>query len=135
MQDAGSTNPYLRWGPTSAVSSDFRGAQFWFPGVTDAQFPGLLVNNVDKWHIAQSFYVEDASFFRLKNIMLGYTLPGKFINRLKLKSLRLYGSIDNIWVFSNSTVPDPEPVAPDGYSNGNDYPLPRKVTMGFEINF
>jgi hypothetical protein len=135
MQDAGSTNPYSRWGPTSAVSSDFRGAQFWFPGDENAEFPGLLTNAVDKWHIAQSFYVEDASFFRLKNIMLGYMLPDKFTKRVKLKSLRLYASIDNIWVYSRATVPDPEPVTPDGYSNGNDYPLPRKLTLGAEINF
>jgi hypothetical protein len=135
MQDAGNTNPYVRWGPTSAISSDFRGAQFWFPGSTDAQFPGLLVNNVDKWHIAQSFYVEDASFFRLKNIMLGYTIPSNITRRVKMKSLRVYGSIDNIWVYSRATVPDPEPVAPDGYSNGNDYPLPRKFTVGLELNF
>ena len=135
LQDAGNTNPYTRWGPTSAVSSDFRGADFWFPGVVDAQFPGLLVNTVDKWHIAQSFYVEDASFFRLKNIMMGYMLPAKLTNRAKLKTVRLYGSIDNIWVYSKATVPDPEAVAPDGYSSGNDYPLTRKFTVGLEVNF
>ncbi|HWI90788.1 MAG TPA: SusC/RagA family TonB-linked outer membrane protein [Flavisolibacter sp.] len=135
MQDAGNSNPYVRWGPTSAVSSDFRGSNFWFPGDENAQFPGLLTNAVDKWHIAQSFYVEDASFFRLKNIMLGYTLPDKVSKRVKLKQVRFYGSIDNIWVYSKATVPDPEPVSPDGYSNGNDYPLPRKITIGAEINF
>lgn len=135
MQDAGNTNPYTRWGPTSAVSSDFRGAQFWFPGVLDAQFPGLLINSVDKWHIAQSFYVEDASFFRLKNIMMGYTLPNNFTRRAKLKAVRVFGSIDNIWVYSKATVPDPEAVAADGYSSGNDYPLPRKFTVGLEVNF
>ena len=135
MQDAGNTNPYTRWGPTSAVSSDFRGADFWFPGTTDAQFPGLLVNNVDKWHIAQSFFVEDASFFRLKNIMLGYTLPNSLTKRAKLKTVRFFTSIDNIWVYSKATVPDPEAVSPDGYSSGNDYPLPRKVTVGLDINF
>jgi hypothetical protein len=52
-----------------------------------------------------------------------------------MKALRVYGSIDNIWVYSKATVPDPEPVAPDGYSNGNDYPLPRKFTVGLELNF
>jgi TonB-linked SusC/RagA family outer membrane protein len=135
MQDAGNGNPYVRWGPTSAVSSDFRGSNFWFPGDENAQFPGLLVNSVDKWHIAQSFYVEDASFFRLKNIMLGYTMPDKISKRLRFKQVRFYGSIDNIWVYSKATVPDPEPVSPDGYSNGNDYPLPRKLTIGAEINF
>ncbi len=135
MQDAGSVNPYVRWGPTSAVASDFRGANFWFPGVADAQFPGLLTNTVDKWHIAQSFFVEDASFFRLKNIMLGYTLPNNFAKRLRLQGVRFFGSLDNVFVYSRATVPDPEAVQPDGYSSGNDYPLPRKVTLGAEINF
>lgn len=135
MQDAGSVNPYTRWGPTSAVASDFQGAGFWFPGVPDAQFPGLLTNTVDKWHIAQTFYVEDASFFKVKNIMLGYTLPDKLTRRWKMKGVRLFGSLDNVFVYSRATVPDPEAVQPDGYSSGNDYPIPRKVTLGAEINF
>jgi TonB-dependent starch-binding outer membrane protein SusC len=135
MQDAGTSIPWTRWGPTSAVSSDFRGADFWFPGTTGAEFPGLLTNNVDKWHIAQTFYVEDASFFRLKNIMLGYNLPSNVASKVKMKSLRVFGSIDNIWVYSRATVPDPEAVAADGYSSGNDYPLPRKLTVGLEFNF
>jgi len=135
MQDAGNTNPYVRWGPTSAVASDFKGADFWFPGEENAQFPGLLINPVDKWHIAQSFFVEDASFFKIKNIMLGYMLPSKVTNRVKLKGIRFFGSLDNILVLSKANVPDPEAVQPDGYSSGNDYPLPRKVTIGAEINF
>jgi TonB-linked SusC/RagA family outer membrane protein len=135
MQDAGSTNPYTRWGPTSAVASDFRGSNFWFPGSEGAQFPGLLVNTVDKWHIAQSFYVEDASFFKVKNVMLGYTLSDKISRRMHLKGIRLFGSLDNIFVYSRATVPDPEAVQADGYSSGNDYPIPRKVTFGAEINF
>lgn len=135
MQDAGTGNPYLVWGPFSGPSSDFRGAFFWTQNGDNAEYPGLVVNNVDKWHIAQSFYVENASFFRVKNIMVDYSLPEKLMRRLRLKGVRVYSSIDNVWVYSKATVPDPEPVQPDGYSSGNDYPLPRKLTLGLEVNF
>ena len=57
------------------------------------------------------------------------------MERLKLTGVRIYSSLDNVWVYSNSNVPDPEAVQPDGYSSGNDYPLPKKVTLGLEINF
>lgn len=135
MQDAGSSNPYMVWGPFSGPASDFKDAHFWtYPGDV-AQYPALITNNVDKWHIAQSLYVEDASFFRVKNIMLSYSLPNPLMKRLKLTSVRFYGSLDNVWVHSNSNVPDPEAVQPDGYSSGNDYPLPKKATIGLEINF
>jgi hypothetical protein len=67
--------------------------------------------------------------------MLGYTLPNSLTKRAKLKTVRFFTSIDNIWVYSKATVPDPEAVSPDGYSSGNDYPLPRKVTVGLDINF
>jgi hypothetical protein len=136
MQDAGTGDPYGVWGPFSATASDFRGSNFWFPNNPEgAEFPGLITNNVDKWHIAQTFYVEDAGFFRVKNIMLGYNIPANLASKAKLKGVRIFGSLDNVWVYSNSTVPDPEPVQPDGYSNGNDYPLPRKFTIGLEFNF
>jgi len=67
--------------------------------------------------------------------MLAYSLPAKLMQRMKLAGIRVYSSIDNIWVYSNSNVPDPEAVQPDGYSSGNDYPLPKKMTIGLEVNF
>jgi TonB-dependent starch-binding outer membrane protein SusC len=135
MQDAGSSTPWSVWGPFSGPASDFKDAHFWsYPGDV-AQYPALITNNVDKWHIGQSLYVEDASFFRVKNIMLSYSLPSNLMKRLKITGVRVYSSLDNVWVYSNSNVPDPEAVQPDGYSSGNDYPLPKKMTIGLEVNF
>jgi hypothetical protein len=108
---------------------------FWRKPGDHASYPSLVTNNVDKWHIAQSLFVEDASFFRIKNVRLGYSLPQKWTSRLKLKSVRVYGILDNVWVFSRATVPDPEAVQVDGYSSGNDYPIPKKATLGLEVNF
>jgi hypothetical protein len=95
----------------------------------------LFGNAVDKWHIAQSMFIEDASFFRIKNLSLGYMVPEKLAKKLKLRSIRFYSILDNLAVFYNATVPDPELVQADGYTNGNDYPLPKKFTFGVDINF
>jgi len=124
-----------RWGPYSGPASDFGGLDFWRKPGDVAFFPSLFTNNVDKWHIAQSIFTEDASFFRLKNINLGYTLPTKLAQKLRLRNIRFYSIIDNVFVLHNSTVPDPELVSPDGYTNGNDYPLPKKFTFGLELQF
>lgn len=128
-------NPFVNWGPNSGPAADFGGLQFWQNAGDNAFFPSLFGNNVDKWHIAQSLFIEDASFFRIKNVTLGYMLPDKLVKKLRLRGLRVYSILDNLAVFYNATVPDPELVQPDGYTNGNDYPLPKKFTFGVDINF
>ncbi|MBO9566292.1 MAG: SusC/RagA family TonB-linked outer membrane protein [Niastella sp.] len=124
-----------RWGPYSGPASDFGDLEFWRKTGDNAYFPSLFTNNVDKWHIAQTIFTEDASFFRMKNINIGYTMPQKIAQKLRLRNIRLYSIIDNVFVLHNATVPDPELVSPDGYTNGNDYPLPKKFTFGLELNF
>ena len=79
--------------------------------------------------------MENASFVRLKNIQLSYTLPQNLIKRLKLRMLRVYTVVDNIAVKSWSSVPDPEAVQPNGYSTGNGYPIPKKWTIGLDLTF
>jgi TonB-linked SusC/RagA family outer membrane protein len=62
---------------------------------------------------ASSFYVhswaiEDGSFLRINNLTLGYTLPKDLLAKAKIKSLRFYGTINNLAVFTNYTGYDPE---------------------------
>lgn len=135
LQDAGTSDPYTLWGPRSGPASNFNVSDFWTKPGDIAKYPGLITNNVDKWHIGQSMYVEDASFIRIKNIRLGYALPQKLTKKLGMSMIRFYGLMDNVKVWSKSTVPDPEAVGIDGYSGGNDYPIPKKYTFGFDLTF
>lgn len=135
LQDAGTDNPYFFWGPRSGPASNFSASDFWSKPGDVAKYPGLITNGVDKWHIGQSMYIEDASFLRIRNIRLGYTLPQKLTNRMGLSMVRFYGIMDNVKVWSRSTVPDPEAVRVDGYSGGNDYPIPKKYTFGIDLTF
>jgi TonB-linked SusC/RagA family outer membrane protein len=127
--------PWSSWGPGSGPAADFGDLEFWKQPGDQAYFPSLFGNLVDKWHIGQSLFIEDASFFRIKNVNLSYAIPNSLAQRVRLRGIRIYSVIDNLAVFHNSTVPDPELVQPDGYTNGNDFPLPKKFTFGLELQF
>ncbi len=72
-------------------------------------------------------FVEEASFFKLDNITLGYTL-----NKIKNTTLRLYGSVQNVFTITDYDGLDPEINL--GIDN-NFYPRPRSFVMGVNIDF
>lgn len=79
-------------------------------------------------------YVEDGSFIKIKNIQLGYTLPGKSAKKW-FSSLRLYAQVRNAFVFSKYTGFDPEVsggILDTGVDRGS-YPQPRTYTVGIDI--
>ena len=91
------------------------------------------------WNSASQRYVEDGSFTRLKNITIGYTLPGdafeKYISRL-----RFYVSGQNLITVTDYSGLDPEIARVDANANsaGIDigrYPQPKSVIFGLEVTF
>ncbi|MGC4234090.1 MAG: SusC/RagA family TonB-linked outer membrane protein [Niabella sp.] len=77
------------------------------------------------------YYIENASFFRLDNINLGYNF-GKILNNKA--SLRLSGSIQNVFVITKYRGADPENGGNTGVDN-NIYPRPRIFSLGANIDF
>lgn len=85
-------------------------------------FPRITQSNLNNNGRTSSWYVEDGSYVRLKNIQLGYTLPANITSKLKaFSSFRMYVSGQNLLTFTNYTGMDPEV--------GSDNPL----KLGFEI--
>lgn len=87
-----------------------------------------------------SFYVEDGSFVRMKNIQLGYT----FTNKFGLDKLRLSVSGQNLWTWTNYSGVDPEvaggdPRQDDGVKGsgfgGWNYPVQPTIMMGLNVAF
>src|SRR5690606_19240823 len=84
--------------------------------VTDPAALAKLNEGVGLWaplRSASSFYVhswaiEDGSFLRINNITLGYTLPANILKRVGIQSLRVYGTVNNLAVFTKYTGYDPE---------------------------
>lgn len=85
------------------------------------------------------FYVEDGSFFRLKNLTVGYTLPKNLMERVKIDRVRLYVTAQNLWTITNYTGFDPEMgSASDAFNQGIDrgiYPQARTFMVGLNVNF
>jgi len=73
----------------------------------------------------------DGSFLRLANVEIGYAFDRKLVSHLGIQALRLYVIGDNLALFSKWKMWDPE----TGTSNGNKYPLARKVNFGMRITF
>lgn len=86
-----------------------------------------------------SFWIEDGSFLRIKDIQFGYTLASKLCKSLGISSLRLYANGSNLFLITKYKGRDPEgfisgdPLA-SGTDNGNQ-PLPKSYTCGLQIGF
>lgn len=125
------------WGNVSGPALDFGGLKYYTTPGQQADLPTLIAtNHMDNRHIAHEIYTDNGSFFRVKNISMSYEFPTALVNKIKLQRLRVYGYMDNVWVFSKSkTYPDPENINTNGYANSSEYPLPHKFTLGAEITF
>lgn len=87
-----------------------------------------------------TWWVEDASFLRIKDVQLGYEIPASVTKSINLEQLRVYVSGSNLLTFTKYTGYDPEsPLNTDEPTlpgvDDDKYPLPRTVTAGIQINF
>ena len=85
-----------------------------------------------------SRFVYDGSFLRLRNLMVGYTLPEAVGARVGLKSARVFARITNLFTLSKFTGYTPEIVSGNPVLNAIDfanYPVPRIGTIGLTMNF
>ena len=78
-------------------------------------------------------FLVDASYFAIKNITLGYTLPKAWMQKVKLSSVRVFGSVDNLALFTHLQGMNPQ----YNFSGETSYSYsPNKTwSLGVEINF
>ena len=84
-----------------------------------------------------SRFVEDASYIRLKNLSLGYSINKDLLAKIKLNNLRFYISGTNLWTFTNYSGADPEVNSLDGSTTAQGldfYTFPQVRTILFGIN-
>ncbi len=90
-----------------------------------------------------SLYIFDASYWRIRNITLGYNLPSGIVNKLRMTQARVYASVTNLHTFTNYFGYDPE-VGNAGANQGSQtvlgvdfgtYPLSRVTSLGVNITF
>jgi TonB-linked SusC/RagA family outer membrane protein len=97
------------------------------------EYPRFTVTDPNQnWSKASDFFIKDASYFRLKNVTLGYTLPAKWTNKVFVKKLRVYVACENALTFTKYDGFDPE-IA--DYVDRGIYPQSRTVQFGASITF
>lgn len=77
-----------------------------------------------------TFFLKDASYLRLKNMEIGYSLQPKFLKRIGIKSARIYANGNNLYTWAPNLIwGDPENLGFNGY------PITRTYNMGLSFNF
>ncbi len=115
----------------------------WTPEKPDGYFPRMKAyiaeDKNEELGAPQTKYLQDASYLRLKNLTLGYTLPKSVLEQLRVEYLRIYFSAENLLTFSNLDKDvdlDPEIVnkSYSGFDSGT-YPMQRTYSFGVNLTF
>jgi TonB-linked SusC/RagA family outer membrane protein len=137
--------------------ADFNGAKSkavlydsWTPTHHNAKLP---INTTNKYfstsQVPNSYFVENGSYLRLKNIMVGYTLPEKILGRTGIQKVRIYVKATDLFTITPYSGIDPTDVGYNiqnndaengGTSTGfgidsGSYPTMRKYLVGINLNF
>jgi len=92
---------------------------------------------MDKYQLSDAL-VYDGSYFKIKQIQFGYSFPQKWLKKIFVNNLRIYGSLDDFITFTNYPGFDPEAAASTTSGMGIDkgsYPCSKKVVFGLNIEF
>jgi hypothetical protein len=95
-----------------------------------ALWPRLSAQEVKNNTVTSTWFMRSGDLLRLKTMELGYTLPSKWINTVRMKNVRFYASGTNLFVISKFKMWDPEMAG-----NGLAYPLQRVINLGVTVEF
>ena len=120
-----------------------------------AQF-NYLEQRLDRWHgegtsntqpllntkhsinnLNSDYYIENGSFFRIRNVQLAYTFDKSLISKIRLQALKVYVNIQNLKTWKHNTGYTPElggTATAFGVDNGS-YPVPAVYTFGINLTF
>ena len=109
-------------------------------GQTNATHPKLENGAPKKPNSVSSRYLEDGSFFRLRNVTLSYDVPATVTNKLGMASARVFVSADNVLTFTKFSGMDPEVRLETSGSTlagtyAENYPVPMTVSVGVDVKF
>lgn len=101
----------------------------WYQGREgNATYPRLLEYSDNRNTRASDFWLQNKSYFKIRNIQLGYTLPKNIVAKASLEKIRVYGSLENFFTFTSYDGLDPE-------VSGVTYPAMRQAVIGVNVSF
>ena len=150
-----STEAEFFWGQYNRPYNNipnFHLGNMWTPENTNAYFPRTMSRAASSstsrtLGVAQTRYLQNVAYIRMKNIQVGYNLPQKWISKVKASSARLYFSGENLWTYSplykvtsgidvENTVASDQVFNPGGNSgDGYNYPMLKSISLGLNISY
>jgi TonB-linked SusC/RagA family outer membrane protein len=116
------------WTPAKAADPNYK-----------ANFPSInpFVGYYYQYYPISDMFNVDGSYFKVKYVTLAYIFNSKMLERLKVHSIKVYGSVSNLLIIKNknNTMPDPESVDQMGIYTGGLYPQAKQYQLGFTIQF
>ena len=109
----------------------------WTPTNTSGTVPKAGASDMDRYAVSDAM-VYNGSYFKFKQIQLGYSLPKKLINKVSLSHARIYASLDDYFTISSYPGFDPEASANSTTGMGIDkggYPTSKKIVFGLNVEF
>ncbi|TKC13108.1 TonB-dependent receptor [Pedobacter polaris] len=150
-----STETEFFWGQYNRPYNNiptFHLGNMWTPENTNAYFPRTMSraassNTNRTLGVAQTKYLQNVAYIRMKNIQVGYTLPAKWVSKIKASSAKIYFSGENLFTYSplykitktldvENTVPADQGFN-SGATNGDgyNYPLLKSYSIGLNLTF
>jgi hypothetical protein len=105
----------------------------WTVNNQNAKYPICWKSPVANMQQASTFWQRDASYLRLKNVQLGYTIPKSIMQKIKIKNIRIYVGGQNLLTWSKIKFLDPE----SSYSttDGTSSPSMKSYSIGANVTF
>lgn len=102
----------------------------WTPQNPDSDIPAAARTDSNNEKRVSTYFVENGSFLKLRNIQLGYNVPKTFAQKLRMDRLRFYLSAQNLLTIKSKNFTGVDPESPN-YG----YPIPLNITFGINIGF
>ena len=102
----------------------------WTPQNPGSDIPAVCLEDLNNEKRISSYYVENGSYLKLRNLQLGYTLPTDISKKIKIERLRFYFSAQNLLTIKSKNFTGMDPENPNF-----GYPIPLNLTFGFNIGF
>jgi TonB-linked SusC/RagA family outer membrane protein len=150
-----STETEMFWGqynrPYNNIPS-FHVGNMWTPENTDAYFPRTMSraassNTNRELGVAQTKYLQNVAYLRMKNIQVGYSLPARWISRIGARSVKVFLSGENLFTYSplykivktidvENAVPSDQDLNNNSTNgDGYNYPMMKSVSLGLNLGF
>ena len=121
-------------GTVAGMNYGTRTLEAWTPQNTGSSIPAVSLVNANDETRSSDYFIENASYLKLRNLQLGYNLPAGIVKRMHMTDLRFYLLGENLFTISDRkgvnqfTGPDPE-------NPSNYYPRPTRLTLGLNLTF